>query len=58
MFFPIGVGMKSVKTSEFTKTYCDVCNEAIEGQWDSQVYLGIETGELKGGGIHRFLIYD
>ena len=37
---------------------CHTCGELIEGKWDSQVYLGMETGELDKSGIHRWLIYD
>jgi hypothetical protein len=37
---------------------CEVCGEIIEGKWDSQVYLGMETGELSTDSIHRWLIYD
>ena len=37
---------------------CEVCGETIEGKWDSQVYLGMETGELLRSSIHRWLIYD
>lgn len=37
---------------------CEVCNKPIKGKWDSQVYLGMETGELDKGGINRWLIYD
>ena len=44
--------------SDFTKTNCHVCGKPIEGRWDSQVYLGMETGELDESGIHRWLIYD
>ena len=44
--------------SELKKTECHVCGEPIEGKWDSQVYLGMETGELDKSGIHRWLIYD
>ena len=44
--------------SDFTKTNCHVCGKPIEGRWDSQVYLGMETGELDKSGMHRWLIYD
>ena len=44
--------------SDFVKTDCHACGKPIKGEWDSQVYLGIETGELDGSGIHRWLIYD
>ncbi len=37
---------------------CHVCGKTIRGEWDSQVYLGMETGELSKSGIHRWLIYD
>ena len=36
----------------------EVCGKVIKGKWDSQVYLGMETGELDKSGIHRWLIYD
>jgi len=44
--------------SDFTKTDCDVCGEPIEGKWDSQIYLGMETGELKKGSPYKHLVYD
>ena len=44
--------------SKFTKTDCHVCSKPIEGEWDSQVYLGMQTGELSSSGLHRWLIYD
>jgi hypothetical protein len=37
---------------------CQECGKLIEGKWNSQVYLGMETGELSPSGIHRWLIYD
>jgi|TARA_Y100000310_G_C20331723_1_gene645591 hypothetical protein len=37
---------------------CHECGKPIKGEWDSQVHLGIETGELDASGIHRWLIYD
>ncbi len=40
------------------KDKCHICGEPIKGKWDSQVELGLETGELKEGGMHRWLIYD
>jgi len=41
-----------------SKEKCYTCGEPIEGKWDSQVYLGMETGELDRSGMHRWLIYD
>ena len=41
-----------------TKTKCYSCGEAIEGKWDSQVQLGLETGELDKDGYHQHFIYD
>ena len=52
---------ESVKQTIMSKakpTDCEVCGEPIKGKWDSQVYLGMETGELTRSGIHRWLIYD
>ena len=46
------------KLNRYTDIKCEVCDEIIEGKWDSQVYLGMETGELDKSGIHRWLIYD
>ena len=46
------------KLNRYTDIKCEVCDEIIEGKWDSQVYLGLETGELDKGGINRWLIYD
>ena len=46
------------KLNRYTDIKCEVCGEIIEGKWDSQVYLGMETGELSASGIHRWLIYD
>lgn len=46
------------KLNRYTDMKCEVCGEIIEGKWDSQVYLGMETGELSASGIHRWLIYD
>lgn len=46
------------KLNRYTDIECEVCGETIEGKWDSQVYLGVETGELDKSGIHRWLIYD
>ncbi len=40
------------------KDICDKCNEEIEGKWDSQVQLCLQTGELDRAGAHQFLIYD
>ena len=46
------------KLNRYTDIKCEVCDEIIEGKWDSQVYLGLETGELDKSGIARWLIYD
>ena len=46
------------KLNRYTDIKCEVCDESIKGKWDSQVYLGMETGELDKGGINRWLIYD
>ena len=37
---------------------CHECGKPIKGEWESQVHLGIETGEFDSSGIHRWLIYD
>ena len=46
------------KLNRYADIECEVCGEIIEGKWDSQVYLGMETGELSTDSIHRWLIYD
>jgi len=46
------------KLNRYADIECEVCGEIIEGKWDSQVYLGMETGELSSNSIHRWLIYD
>ena len=40
------------------KDKCHVCGEPIEGQWNSLIELGIETGELKRGQINRLFFRD
>ena len=40
------------------KEECYTCGEPIEGKWDSQVELGLETGELDRDGCHQHFIYD
>jgi hypothetical protein len=49
---------KDSKLNPYADIECEVCGEIIEGKWDSQVYLGMETGELSTDSIHRWLIYD
>ena len=49
---------EDLKLNRYTDIECYECGELIEGKWDSQVYLGMETGELSKSGIHRWLIYD
>ena len=49
---------KDSKLNKYTDIKCEVCGEIIKGKWDSQVYLGMETGELSKNGMHRWLIYD
>ena len=49
---------EDLKLNRYTDIECHECGEIIEGKWDSQVYLGMETGELSKSGIHRWLIYD
>ena len=49
---------KDSKLNKYIDIKCEVCDELIKGKWDSQVYLGMETGELSRSGIHRWLIYD
>ena len=49
---------EDLKLNRYTDIECHECGELIEGKWDSQVYLGMETGELDKSGIHRWLIYD
>ena len=49
---------KDSKLNCYTDIECEVCGEVIEGKWDSQVYLGLETGELDKEGYHQLFIYD
>ena len=49
---------KNSKLNKYVDIECQECGKLIEGKWDSQVYLGMETGELDKSGIHRWLIYD
>ena len=37
---------------------CVVCDKPIEGEWESAIALGIETGELSDTNANRMLIYD
>ena len=37
---------------------CQECNKPIEGEWESQIALGIETGELSDRPSNRLFIYD
>ena len=46
------------KLNKYLDIKCHVCDKVIKGKWDSQVYLGMETGELDKSGMHRWLIYD
>ena len=46
------------KLNSYTDIKCEVCGEVIEGKWDSQVQLGLETGELDKDGYHQHFIYD
>ena len=52
----IAVGKKKKKMSKFEK--CHKCGEAIRGKWDSQVELGLETGELDRESYYQHFIYD
>jgi len=47
-----------MKLNKYKDIECFECGKLIEGKWDSQVHLGMETGELDKSGIHRWLIYD
>ena len=49
---------KNSKLNKYVDIECHECGKLIEGKCDSQVYLGMETGELDKSGIHRWLIYD
>jgi hypothetical protein len=37
---------------------CQECGKPIEGDWESQIALGIETGELTDRPSNRLFIYD
>ena len=37
---------------------CQECGKPIEGDWESQIALGIETGELSDRPSNRLFIYD
>ena len=37
---------------------CQECSKPIEGEWESQIALGIETGELSDRPSNRLFIYD
>ena len=37
---------------------CVVCDKPIEGEWESAIALGIETGELSDTNANHMLIYD
>ena len=49
---------KNSKLNKYVDIECHEWGKLIEGKWDSQVYLGMETGELDKSVIHRWLIYD
>ena len=54
----VDMSKEDPKLNRYADIECEVCGEVIEGKWDSQVYLGMETGELSTDSIHRWLIYD
>ena len=37
---------------------CQECGKPIEGDWESQIALGIETGEISDRPSNRLFIYD
>jgi hypothetical protein len=37
---------------------CNECDKPIEGEWESQIALGIETGELEDRPSNRLFLYD
>tara|TARA_B100001964_G_scaffold158379_1_gene173946 strand:- start:802 stop:1125 length:324 start_codon:yes stop_codon:yes gene_type:complete len=37
---------------------CQECGKPIEGDWESQIALGIETGEITDRPSNRLFIYD
>jgi hypothetical protein len=39
-------------------TDCAGCGKPIEGAWDSQIELGVETGEIADKASNRLFIYD
>ena len=39
------------------KEECHTCGEPIKGKWDSQVELGLETGELDRDSYHQQIIH-
>ncbi len=39
-------------------TDCAGCGKPIEGAWDSQIELGVETGEIANKASNRLFIYD
>ena len=43
---------------EWYSNDCNECGKPIEGEWESQIALGIETGELKDTNAIRMLVYD
>ena len=43
---------------EWYSNDCNECGKPIKGEWESQIALGIETGELKDTNAIRMLVYD
>ena len=42
----------------YDPTDCAGCGKPIEGAWDSQIELGVETGEIADKASNRLFIYD
>jgi hypothetical protein len=40
------------------KDSCYECDKPIKGKWDSQVALGLETGELDKDSAYQHFVYD
>ena len=49
---------KDPKLNRYTDIECEVCGETIEGKWDSQIHLGMESGELDKDSLNLFLFTD
>tara|TARA_B100000900_G_scaffold373047_1_gene353348 strand:- start:463 stop:903 length:441 start_codon:yes stop_codon:yes gene_type:complete len=54
----VSISSRFVVKLMHNKKNCYACKKPIRGEWESQIHLGLETGELKKDSPYKHFVFD